>query len=261
MVINCILSCLLLYSSILLSNSDYKFVQSVFGKMPLLKDKCIQKIWEQIPPRDVKADRNVQSLVSRSIEKFKHNYIILDSGHAHSIAASKILLKNGYAPKFYFEVHRDDKTGKKDLGVSIQAVAAMKYYATEFSHLKKGNKPAIVLDTHRSKNIKSKFFLKIDDLLSKFEGRVTWVTEGFKYYKNRFISYKGKSKNIIDDYVSYFEYESKSVVKLFLKNQKVNFSQFFADPYIDHDEYIGYEKYSVDLGLRVLPKECRGWQF
>lgn len=175
----------------------------------------MEKIWANIPPRDVIQDRVAAYLVEREVPKYKDSggLIIVDSGHAHSVAIAVKLAQAGWRPVF--------KMGKTKfpeiLEAQIQGVAAMKFYSRELalalSTLKPNAPTALIMDAHRNdlsaefldlggqkadsgdhegyrlwraENIRlqtlevygPETLPSVSDVKAKFQSKIIWITEG-----------------------------------------------------------------------------------
>lgn len=146
-----------------------------------------QGIWNRIPQRKAESDMMAAKLVSQRINEYKAigGLVVVDSGHAHSVAIAVELAKAGYRPII--------KMGHAATSNHwLQAIAAMKYYAHEMEIAKRAipeNAPiAIIMDAHRGHTLDfggPKFQdYQPTDLPSaqlvneRYNNSLIWVTEG-----------------------------------------------------------------------------------
>src|SRR5687768_12836375 len=78
------------------SSLSFERTVAIFGTFSKLNNPCAREIWDQIEERNTLSDQMVASLVERHLPEYGGGLIIIDSGHAHSIAAAVRLAELGY---------------------------------------------------------------------------------------------------------------------------------------------------------------------
>ncbi len=184
-----------------------------------------QSLWDRIPQRKNESDMMAAQLVKNRIQEYKNlgALVIVDSGHAHSIAIGVTLAEAGYQPI----VKMGNLRGAKDKDFQLQPIGAMKYYADRMEAAKKNLRPnsplAIVMDAHRnstgfltrpptSYDYPPDGFPSVAEIKEKYKGRVVRITEGVE---------RGIVKR--DDYTPPFLQH--------YRDAGIEIYQHFADPY------------------------------
>lgn len=233
---------------------SYEEVNSIYNKPNIINNDCIKDLWSRIPIRNAPADIMVSNLVKKHLLDYPPNaFIILESGHAHSIAAGIILAENGYNLKFIMN-HNNE------LPPTIQAVGAMKFYANRLNQAKMKNQNnlinAIILDTHDTTDTPKEEFPAIDNIIETFNKNVVWITEDFQDKFGDHIEYYTSIEDpLLKEWLPYMQ-SSHAWLTQYLKSEKITVVQHFASPYFNNTP-----KGFIDLIAKddPLPESCKGW--
>jgi hypothetical protein len=191
-----------------------------FSDLGILSENMKQE-WQRVPLRDDPRDRMAARLVEDRIEEIRQLgcLVIVDIGHAHSIAVATILAKNGWRPVVKMKEYLGNST------MTLQAVATMKKYAREMlqarQKLTEANPFALIMDLHRSADEHNEFFPletfpSIDKIKSQFNGCVLRVVE------------RAEAIHFIDMEPEYLKYYAMSGLRLY---------EYSIDP--SHNKTIG----------------------
>lgn len=161
--------------------------ESALEDVGLFWSQDFESLWNRIPQRKAESDMTAAKLVSQRVSEYKATggLVMVESGHAHSVAIAVELAKAGYRPII--------KMGRAATANHwLQAIAAMKYYAHEMEIVKRAlheNAPvAIIMDAHRGDTLDfsgPKFqdyqptdFPSVQVVKEKYNNSLIWITEG-----------------------------------------------------------------------------------
>ncbi len=173
-------------------NQEVSFDDAMIAFKPLEKYSSIsdtrvlggsvEELWDRIPPRNVRQDIVAADLVTEMLPAYKAlgAFVIVDSGHAHSIAIAVRLAERGYEPVLKMQQQTSP------IGF-IQPVGAMKFYANRMrlarAKLDTSSPIALIMDLHREDD-KIKYdlssFPTVQTLKRRYNGKIIWITEGPK---------------------------------------------------------------------------------
>lgn len=146
--------------------------------LSVIDNPCIKKIWDRIPHRYGHNDARVADVVKEHLLFYRNSTVLMDSGHAHSIAAAVELVENGHQP--IFKMHDYQKM------FAIQPAGTMKHLTERMikakNKLSKDAPPVFILDAHRKRDFEAGGFPNGDELLENVGHKIIWVTENGSVY-------------------------------------------------------------------------------
>lgn len=226
----------------------------VYGSFSKLDNRCIREIWSEIPERNAPADRMVADLVEKRLGEYGNGLLILDSGHAHSVAAAVRLAERGFKIKFKMEHDEDFIT-------TFQMAAAIKYNsnrmltATQLPAKYRGQ--VIVLDAHRKRDFSAAEFPSPSEIKEKYAGKVIWITEDLRGLNrdHLLIHSTGQSdilRKVLKHYYSW-NWTHRWILQ-YIEDSEIQVLHHFASPYFN-----GTPEGWVDFS-GTLPQSCKEWK-
>jgi hypothetical protein len=233
----------------------------VFGSFTKLDNECIRQIWEAIPSRDVPSDRMVAHLVEKHLQEYGPGLIILDSGHAHSVAAAVRLAELGYAVEFKME-------HDSDFWTTLQAVAAMKALTRRMAVAKAnpsyGSRGLVIaIDSHRKRDFRKNEFPTAAKIKTAFHRRVILVTEALdRDVGDGILTRSAASKPALiawlQRYSSSPEWANEWLLQ-YVQDPQIEVVQHFASPYYNQTPQ-AYVQVPPNLPAPACQK-WEGWGF
>ncbi|HUD09989.1 MAG TPA: hypothetical protein VMR77_04290 [Patescibacteria group bacterium] len=142
-------------------------------------DKCDSVIKPRYSKGEQTSEKGIDTLIATGVLD-SHTAIVLDSGHAHSVAMAVKLAEQGYQPV----VMLNDEVTSNRSNSAEQGLATLLYFAEQVKILKAQGKiksdspPVFILDFHRSSSFVPQDFPTGEELSQAGIDKVVYLNEG-----------------------------------------------------------------------------------
>jgi len=226
-----------------------------FSEFSIIENACIQQLWNQIPVREVPADKKAAELVRLMLPKYNNpGGIFIDSGGPHSIAIAVTLAEHGFQP--IFKMNLMTGWGQYNTFANIQDIGAMKFYAERMlkakASLTKDSPPAFILNAHRTGHTLATEFPDPSEFSKN--PHLVWITEATDHKTNLIKNISIQDVMQWETFMFNQDATSPDWITQYLKKD-IKISQHMASPYLDNTP----EAY-ISLPSVVEPIACKQYR-